>query len=85
MESQFYFLYCRRTHINKNSMLFRLYYSDVLCRYFLYPACTEAVNIIAYTVKKRLAIFLSPVGMSLTKLSLAENNLFFSGQGEFGS
>ncbi len=31
--------------------------------------------IIAHTVKNRLAIFLSPAGMSLTKLSLTENNL----------
>ncbi len=29
------------------------------------------------TVKKRLAIFLSPAGMSLTKLSLAGKNLIF--------
>jgi hypothetical protein len=34
--------------------------------------------------KKRLAIFPSPAGMSLTKFTLAENNLFFPGQGEFG-
>ncbi len=30
-----------------------------------------------YTVKKRLAIFPSPAGMSLTKLSKAGNNLIF--------
>jgi hypothetical protein len=35
-----------------------------------------------YTVKKRLAIFPSPTGMSLTKLSLAGNNLMILGQGE---
>jgi hypothetical protein len=34
--------------------------------------------------KKRLRIFLSPAGMSLTKLSLAGNNLIFPGQSEFG-
>ncbi len=34
--------------------------------------------------KKRLVIFPSPAGMSLTKLSLAGNNLFILGQGEFG-
>jgi hypothetical protein len=34
--------------------------------------------------KKRLAIFPSPAGMSLTKLSLAGNNLIIPGQGEFG-
>jgi hypothetical protein len=34
--------------------------------------------------KKRLAVSLSQARMSLTKLSLAENNLIFPGQGEFG-
>ncbi len=34
--------------------------------------------------KKRLAVFLSLAGMSLTKLSLAGNNLIIPGQGEFG-
>jgi hypothetical protein len=34
--------------------------------------------------KKRLAVFPSPAGMSLTKLSLAGNNLIIPGQGEFG-
>jgi hypothetical protein len=39
---------------------------------------------IQYTVRKRLIIFLSPAGMSLTKLSLDGNNLIFPGQEEFG-
>ncbi len=39
---------------------------------------------VVYTVKKMLTVFLSPVGMSLTKLFLAGNNLIFPGQGEFG-
>jgi hypothetical protein len=34
--------------------------------------------------KKRLAVFPSPDGMSLTKLSLAGNNLIIPGHGEFG-
>jgi hypothetical protein len=34
--------------------------------------------------KKRIAAFPSPAGMSLTKLSLARNNLIHTGQGEFG-
>ncbi len=38
----------------------------------------------AYTVKKRLANFPFPAGMSLTKLSLAGNNSIIPGQGEFG-
>ena len=37
------------------------------------------------TVKKRLAVILSPARMSLTKLSLAGNNLIIPGQGEFVS
>jgi hypothetical protein len=37
-----------------------------------------------YTVKRGLAIFPSPGGMSLTKLSLAENEKIFPGQDEFG-
>jgi len=38
------------------------------------------IDYICVTVhcKKRLAIFLSPAGMSLTKLSLARNNLFIN-------
>jgi hypothetical protein len=35
-----------------------------------------------YTVKKRLAIFPSPAGMSLTKRSLADNNEIIPGLGE---
>jgi hypothetical protein len=34
--------------------------------------------------KKRLTIFPSPVGMSLTKLSLAGNILIIPGEGELG-
>jgi hypothetical protein len=34
--------------------------------------------------KKRLDIFQSPAGMSLTKLSLAGKNFIIPGQGEFG-
>jgi hypothetical protein len=37
-----------------------------------------------YTVKKRLPIFQSLAGMSLTKHSLAGNNLIIPCQGEFG-
>jgi hypothetical protein len=37
-----------------------------------------------YNVKKRLLFFPSPAGMSLTKLSLAGNNLITPVQGEFG-
>jgi hypothetical protein len=36
-----------------------------------------------YTVKKRLATFPSPAGLSLTKLSLAVNIKIIPGQGEF--
>jgi len=34
--------------------------------------------------KKRLTVFPSPAGISLTKLPLARNNLIIPGQGEFG-
>jgi hypothetical protein len=34
--------------------------------------------------KKRFSFFPSPAGMSLTKLSLAGNNLIIPGLGEFG-
>ncbi len=55
----------------------------------IYPFLAHFLNISplnCWTVhcKKRLAIFPSPAGMSLTKLSLAGNNLIFPDQGEFG-
>ncbi len=37
-----------------------------------------------HTVKKRFATFPSPAGTSLSKLSLARNNLIIPDQGEFG-
>ena len=40
----------------------------------------RTVSYVLYTVKKRLASVLSPAGMSLTKLSLAGNNLTIPGQ-----
>ncbi len=40
--------------------------------------------IFIYTVKKVIAIFPSPAGMSLTKLSLEGNNLIIPGPGELG-
>jgi hypothetical protein len=44
----------------------------------------DAIDPSMYTCKKRLTIFPSPAGMSLTKLSLSGNNLIIRGQGEFG-
>jgi hypothetical protein len=41
-------------------------------------------DILGMHCKKRFAIFPSPAGMSLTKLSLAGNNLIYPVQGEFG-
>ncbi len=41
-------------------------------------------DIEAIHCKKRLAVFPSPAGMSLTKLSLAGDNLIIPAQGEFG-
>jgi hypothetical protein len=40
--------------------------------------------VLAYTVKKRLTIFPSPAGISLTKLSLVGNNQIIPVQREFG-
>ncbi len=40
-------------------------------------------NIVDHTVKK-VAIFLSPAGMSFTKLYQAGSNIIIPGQGEFG-
>jgi hypothetical protein len=37
-----------------------------------------------HTLWKKFAVFLSPAGMSLTKLSLASNILIIPGQGELG-
>jgi hypothetical protein len=34
--------------------------------------------------KKSLAVFQTPAGIALTKLSLGGNNLIFPAQGEFG-
>jgi hypothetical protein len=39
----------------------------------------------AQKVKKRFAVFPSPAGILLTKLSKAGNNLIIPGQGEYGS
>ncbi len=50
---------------------------------FLLTICTLAKSSHVYC-KKRFAIFPSPAGMSLTKLSLAKNNLIVPGQGQFG-
>jgi hypothetical protein len=41
------------------------------------------LKIIRCTVKKRLATFPSPAGMSFTKLSLGGNNLIIPAQREF--
>ncbi len=41
-------------------------------------------SVIQHTVKKRLATFQSPSGMSPTKLSLSGKNVIIPAQGEFG-
>ncbi len=69
--------------------LLLIQYSDMTV---LIPALNLAVLIIRYHTwlfqvlhcKKRLVVFPSPGGMSLTKLSLAGTNLIIPGQGEFG-
>ena len=45
-------------------------------RKIAFPPC------VGYTVKKRLAVFLSQGGMSLAKLSMTGNNLIIPGQGK---
>jgi hypothetical protein len=50
--------------------------SYYLQRYTSCPSCSHTV----YTVKKGLAVFPSPVGMSLIKLFLGGNNLVFPSQ-----
>jgi hypothetical protein len=57
---------------------------------FLLRSCISIFifeELTTYTVKKRLTMFPSPAGMSLTKLSPAGNNLIIPGppgQGVFG-
>jgi hypothetical protein len=52
--------------------LFDLIYNEM---YFLTEVVVKTVDKnVVYTVKKRLGIFPSPAGMSLTKLSLAGND-----------
>ncbi len=48
------------------------------------PPSEKSVYIVLRKLKKRFAIFPSPAGMSLTKLSLAGNNLIIPAQREFG-
>jgi hypothetical protein len=52
--------------------------------YFLNNCPLIFLKICESTLLKKLTIFLSPAGMSVTKLSLARNNLIIPGQGEFG-
>ncbi len=51
-----------------------------------YPALKDVQvwDFLPLHCKKRLTVFLSPAGMSMTKLSLAGNNQKIPGQGEFG-
>jgi hypothetical protein len=48
------------------------------------PNTAEKTTIAVVHCKKRLVTFPSPARMSLTKLSLAGNNLIIPCQGEFG-
>jgi hypothetical protein len=51
--------------------------------YYVYLNSVKQVTVRAYTVKKRFAIFPSPAGMSLIKLTLDGTNLILPAQGEF--
>ncbi len=57
-------------------------FSRTMCSAYL--NCFLLDSIVCQHCKKRLAIFPSPAGMSLTKLSPAGNNLIIPGRGEFG-
>jgi hypothetical protein len=52
--------------------------------YHVFDFTPDPSKVPVHTLKKRLMIFPSPAGMSLTKLPLGGNNLVISGQGEFG-
>ncbi len=54
--------------------------SSVFCSDTLKPL----MHMLSIHCKNRLAVFLSPAGMSLTKLSLVGNKFRIPGQGEFG-
>jgi hypothetical protein len=64
-------------------------HSDVYCteltpsRLANFTKVAILANLCTVHCKKRFAIFPSPAGMSLTKLSLAGDNLIIPGQGEF--
>jgi hypothetical protein len=60
------------------------YSIDFLCTEVLHCKYSPASRMVAVLhCKKRLAFFSPPIGMSLTRHSLAGNNLIISGQGEF--
>ncbi len=62
-----------------------LYHSlMVLSSYLVFTATETDFSSPHIHCKKRLLYFPSPAGMSLTKLSLAGNNLITPGQGEVG-
>jgi hypothetical protein len=60
-----------------------LYFSNCLGFIHVHPFFL-ATTLPTVHCKKWLASFPSPAGMSLTKLSLAGNNLNIPGQGKFG-
>ncbi len=53
---------------------------------YIAPSSDMVLRPVSYTVYtvKKVSFFLSPAGMSLTKLSLSGNNLQITGLGEFG-
>ncbi len=71
----------KRQHSHKNMKNGKFYGRNEIVPYFWENIC----GIGTLHCKKRLEIFPSLAGMSPTKFSLAGNNLFITGQGEFGT
>ncbi len=80
-------LWCEATEVRQNYS--HLPYTPKCVMFYSYTVKKLSLKSLYKSVhslhcKKRLAVFPSPAGMSLTKLSLAGNNLIIPTQGEFG-
>ncbi len=75
-----------QARILRTSLFLILICSHFLDLHYVYDKLLAApiTQIKLKHLKKRLATFRSPEGMSLTKISLCGNNLIIPAQGEFG-
>ncbi len=80
----FYIIIIVHRHIIKYVVLLQAPYRDRTCPVPHRTPDQDLVPEQVHTVKKRLAIFPSTAGMSLTKLSQAGKIIIIPGQGEFG-